>query len=252
MASLQNKLTPQRREEIQSAMEMSNGVKKDAAKILKCAPATLAQHIKRDDVLRAKYDPTFVPEVVDSEVHRPVDRDQVTSIALAKEEATLVGGWEQLGVTAEETEYLARLATFTNGKLDQVIDFTYGGMVHNSTMLSLLVGKTMETLKDIMENPASFHEMNDDGAITYSGFRKMKEMNSSLLEIMKEMRATNAAAEQTMITRAKIDEIKRIKEESNKTGHRKPGFGPPEVFGAGPKLTQHVTNNHGAKGVTDV
>lgn len=252
MASFQNKLTPQRREEIQSAMEASNGVKKAAAKILKCSHATLANHIKRDDVLRAKYDPTYVPEKVDPEIHRPADKDQVASIALAKEEASLVGGWQEVGFSEDESAYLAGLANFTNGRMERIIDFTYGGMIHNSTSLALLAKDSVEMLKEIMKDPAKFHEYNDDGAITYSGYRKMKEMNSSVMEIMKEMRATNDAAEQTMITRAKIDEIKRIKEEANQTGVRKPGFGPPEVFGAGPKMTQNVTNNNGAKGAVDV
>jgi hypothetical protein len=252
MANFQNKLTPERREEILSAMESANGKKKDAAKILNTTTTTLLKHIRRDEVLSAKYDPLYKPDVVDSSVHRPVDRDQVAAISLAKEEASLVGGWQEVGFSEEEAEYLSGLSKFTNGKLDQVIDFTYGGMIRNTTSLSLLVEKIMKRLDKLMADPTKYHEINSEGAITYSGYRKIKETNSSLLEVMKEMRATNAAAEQTMITRAKIDEIKRVKDENKKTGFRKPGFGPAEVFGAGPKMTQHVTNNNGVKDATEV
>lgn len=254
MANFQNKLTPERRAEILSAMEASNGVKKAAAKILGCQPTTLANHIKRDEVLAAKYDPNYKPDVADPQIHRPVDKAQVTAISLAKEEASLVGGWQEVGFTEEESEYLAGLSKFTNGRLDAVIDFTYGGMVHNATSLSLLVQKIMNKLNEVMANPSKFDEMNDQGTVVYSGYRKMKELNNSLIEVMKEMRATNSAAEQTMITRAKIDEIKRIKEENSKTGVRKPGFlgGPPEVFGNAPNLTQNVTNNNAPKDATDV
>lgn len=251
MANLKTKLTPERRAEILSAMDAANGVKAAAVKILGCTTQTLNRHIKQDEVLRSRYDPTYKPAVVDTEIHRPASKDDATSIAIAKEEASLVGGWQDVGFTEEESQYLSGLSQFTNGKLDQVIDFTYGGMVKNATSLSLLVRDTIQMLKKVMENPAAFHEYNDDGAITYSGFRKMKELQNSVTEQMKEMRATNSAAEQTMITRAKIDEIKRIKEESNQQGAKRPGFGPVEVFGKPPNMTQHI-HNHAPKDVTDV
>lgn len=252
MANLKKKLTPERRAEILSAMESCDGNKTHAAKVLGCTLQTVNRHIKCDEVLRSKYDPKYKPEHADLEIHRPASKDEAASISIAKEEATLVGGWQDVGFSEEESRYLSSLADFTNGKMDRIIDFTYGGMIKNVTSLSLLVKDTIDMLREVMKDPSKYHEYNDDGDITYSGFRKMRELQNSVSEQMKEMRATNSAAEQTMITRAKIDEIKRIKEENNQKGARRPGFGPPEVFGSVPSMTQNITHNHPPKDVTDV
>jgi hypothetical protein len=127
--------------------------------------------------------------------------------------------------------------------MDEVIDLTYGGMVRNSAKLLTMFHDTQDALNEIMQNPAAFNEYGEKGQITYSGYKKMKEMMNALLEIAKETRATNTAAEQTMITRAKILEIKKRQQEDQKGPPKVPGFGPPEVFGS----PTFVQNNHYGK-----
>ena len=50
-----------------------------------------------------------------------------------------------------------------------------------------------------------------------------------------------------MITRAKIEEIKRAQKENAKSPLKRPAFGPPEVFGTPPKMEQHIHHHQNIK-----
>lgn len=236
-------MTPERRDEIDRAMEVTDGTLTTASKILRCHPDTLKRWIESDDILLRKWKPEWVKEdVEDTEVHRPIQISgkERRAIALSKEDRTLKKGFRDLGFSDDEVSFLTGIAEFTNGRIDEVIDLTYGGMVRNYSKLLKIFSDTQEVLDQMLKDPSAYNEYGEKGNITYSGYKKMKEMMNALLEIAKEARATNTAAEQTMITRAKILEIKKRQQEDDKGPPKVPGFGPPEVFG-NPHFTQ---NNH--------
>lgn len=245
------KITATRRAELDAALEASGGVFNTAAQILGCHGATVKKHVKADDILCRKWKPEWVKEDgEDPEIHRPVqltayDKEE---IAMAKQDRSLQKGFVELGFAEDEIAFLTPLAEFSNGRLEQVIDLTYGGMVNNTAKLMILFNKQLEKVNSIMLNPDLFDETNAEGTIVYSGYKKLKESTTILLEIQKEVRATARAAEDTMITRAKIREIKKRQQEEDKDPLKKPGFGgPPEVFGTTPNLTQNVYSNQETK-----
>lgn len=248
------RMTTERRAEIERAMEAADGVASTASGILGCKPATLANWIKSDDILLRKWRPDLVKDDgADPEIHRPTQINPVEAktMALAKEDRSLAAGFRDLGFSKEEIEFLTPLAEFTNGRFEQVIDLTYGGMVNNTAKLLKLFQDTLDQVLKIQENPSAYDETNSEGVVLYSGWKKLKEARSSLLEIQKEIRATKSEAEETMITRAKIKEIqKRQAEEAANKTLKKPAFGgPPEVFGHAPKMEQHIHHHHEPKPV---
>lgn len=248
-------LTPEKRDEIDRAMEATGGVRTKAAKILRMKNDTLKNHLEKDGPLRLKWCNAPVEETFDPEIHRPITMtaEEKKELALSLEEGSLAKGFRELGFKDDEVAQLAQIAQFTNGRLDKISDLTAGGMANQSARLMLLFNSTFDQLKAISENPKAFNEedTDDKGNVktTYSGWKKMKDLTTGLLEIAKEIRQTDAAGRDAMIVRAKIDEIKKRQAEESKGAPKVPGFGPPEVYG-NPTFIQHV-HNDGQKGMRD-
>lgn len=249
MARRAKPITPERREELDAAMEATGGVVSHAAKILKCKDTTLKFWIKSDSILKAKWFGLDPEE--DTSIHKPEITDQERSaLAFAKEEVNMAKGWGSLGFDLKETEKLLQISNFTNGRMEKITDLTTGGMSRNAARLLLLFDETYEKIQEVMANPEKYHEYEQRGKdgeggqkIVYSGWKKLKELMNTLLEIAKETRSTNDAAQASIIQRAKIEEIKKRMAEDSKGPKKVPGFGgPPEVYG-NPTFVQ---NNYGS------
>lgn len=243
MAGKKKIMTAERRDEIDRAMEATGGVLTTTSTLLKCRVETLKKWIRSDDILMRKWKPNWIKEEdLDPEVHRPIQLsgDQRRDLAIAKENKSLAQGFRDLGFNEDEIKFYSSIASFTNGRMDQVIDFTYGGMARGAAKMLKLADDTKELLDKVSANPDAYNEYGEKGNITYSGWKKMKEIQSAYLAIQKEIRATNEEVIKSKIQCAKIEEIKkRQKEEANKT-KKVPGFGgPPEVFGNTPNMTQN-------------
>lgn len=235
------RLTPERRAELDSAMEATDGNLVDTSKILSCNVETLKKWIANDDIMLRKWKPEWIKdEDADESIHRPrqLTAVQRRELAIAKEEESLKEGFRELGVDDETTAYLVTVAGFTNGRIEGVTDLLTGGMSASAINMIDLVRRLKEDADKIAKNPDRYSEVNDKGVVVYSGWKKLKEVRQQIAEYTKELRNLSKDIRDMRIADAKIEEIRRVQKEREQDPKKTPGFGPPEVYG-NPKLTQN-------------
>lgn len=234
-------ITPEMRDEIDAAMEATGGVVTKAAKILKTKPPTLKNRILAETSLRMKWYPG--EPTPDADIHRPLTKTagEAKRDALTLETENLQRGFREMGFKDDDIKELAKMAQFTHGRLKEVTDLTAGGMANQSARLMLMFNKIHERVLQMSECPEKYNEYNEDEKgrkLAYSGWKKLKELMATMLEISSEIRKTDAAGREAMVMRYKIDEIENKLRENQREGKKVPGFGPPEVFG-NPKFIQN-------------
>ena len=234
-------LTPEEIEVYDKALESTNGVMNQAAKVVGVAYANFKSHIYRNPTLSMKWGKRKQREdpSENKDLHRPImfTEEQKAAIAEAKETKVIQGGLKKLGYNDEELDYLAEVAQCGMKSLDSVLDLTIGGLTKTFADQMLLLKKLKEKLTDVLEHPDDYYEVQSNGMIIQTPHKVTMDLVDRINAISKETRHVNTAAEQGRVTRYKIEEIRRTKEEENKTGKRQPGFNP---FGG---HTTFVQNN---------
>ena len=137
---------------------------------------------------------------------------------------------KNLGFDEGDSEFLIKVAKSTVGKFDSVHDLALGGVVNTLGNLILLRKRLQEEFDKVAENPEAHDIVNSVGVVTYPGHKKLIELSDRITAISKEIRSVNKAMEDGYITRAKIEQIKRQREEEERTGKKFAGFGPPKTM----------------------
>ena len=194
-----------------------------------------------------KWKPEWISdEDIDESIHKPrqLTASQRRDLAIAKEEQGLSGGFRELGVPDETIKYLVSVAEFANGKMDSITQLLTGGMSVSALSMIDLIRQLKADADKLALDPSKYDEVNPAGTITYSGWKKLKDVRDQIKEMTKEFRNLSKQSREMQIDDAKIKEIRRRQMEDAAKPKKSAGFGgPPEVFGNTPNLTQHVHNH---------
>ena len=236
-------LTPEEIEVYDKALEASDGVMLQAAKVVGVSYDKFKSHIYGNPTLSMKWGKRQkrVDPSEDKNLHRPMvfTPEQKAAIAEAKEAKVIQGGLKKLGYNDEEMEYLADVAQCGMKSLDSVLDLTIGGLTKTFADQMLLLKKLKEKLADVLENPDNYYEEQSNGMIIQTPHKVTMDLVDRINAISKETRHVNTAAEQGRVTRYKLEEIRQTKEDEKRTGKRKPGF---SLLGGS---HTYVQNNYG-------
>lgn len=233
------KLTPEEAEELDRALEASKGSMVGAARILGRNVETVKKWLNSHKPLLRKWKPERCEGVdMDTEdvFRAPVlSPEEKRYLAAQEADKRIEQDVKNLGFDEGDSEFLIKVAKSTVGKFDSVHDLALGGVVNSLGNLILLRQRLQDEFDKVAENPEAHDIVNSVGVVTYPGHKKLIELSDRITAISKEIRSVNKATEDGYITRAKIDQIKRQREEDEKTGKKFAGFGPPKTM---------IQNNH--------
>lgn len=228
------RLTPEEAEELDRAMEASGGSMAGAARILGRNVATVKKWLHGHKPLMRKWKPERcegVDEDTQDIFRAPVlSPEEKRYLAAERVDARIEKDVRNLGFDEDDSDFLVQVAKSTVGKFDSVHDLALGGVVNSLGNLMLLRKRLQEEFDKIAENPEAHDIVNSVGAVTYPGHKKLIELSDRITAISKEIRNVNKATEDGYITRAKIEQIKRQREEEEKTGKKFAGFGEPKTM----------------------
>lgn len=207
-------ITPEVIEQLNRALEATEGSPTAAAKVLGVPATRVYNIINHSPVLKARWGKGVEQPIVDV-VDRPelpvaVPPANQMAVSLTNQEKKLDRGLSKLGFSREEVTAISEIEEFAGSHFQSTLKILHGGMVKSSVRLLLLAEQIyQEYLKD--PDP----EMDP---------RDLNRWWDRYFTIQQHLRETNDAANRAALTQAMVA-LKR-KEAANGSGPSKPGFGP--------------------------
>lgn len=209
-------VTEDDKQRIDEALTRTRGHRPHAAILLGISYDRLTNVVLNDPGLRAKWSNTKreLPEGLAGEVHRDpgLSPDEIKAAeGLAKQEALLAKGWDVLGYSEEQRQFLLTLQATYRTSLRATLDLTYGGMMHSYTRLLMLFEDLHKKLAHIDANPAEYmrtHRTEFGENVVKTAHEHRCELYDRFLAVSAELRKVNNDATKVNIVRAQLDKLK--------------------------------------------
>lgn len=203
---------------IDAALEKTKGHRAAAARLLGITPQRVYTALRNDPAMRIKWglDAPEVPEGEVSEIDRPPPayskHEDKLAVAITNQDKLLAKGWDKLGVSKEESEFLATLESSYADNTASTLSLAYGGIAHTFVKLLFQQAKLEQQLKEIDDNPDA-HERTMTLPGGYTNIVKTAhefrlEVYDRYLATSNELRRLKESVEKSALVKAQVEKLK--------------------------------------------
>lgn len=196
---------------IDHALTVAGGNRSAAARALEMDEKKVYNLVASNALLRNKWGnkpEKDVPDEVVGALHRDIPPAVRLDEALVKEEAASANRQKLYGFKDEELQFLNSLESEYSGAYQGALDLTYGGLMYTVRKLLIVFRKLEIRLDDVIANPSKYLrvDISDKGGekITKTDHEHFMEIVDRLKAVSTEIRAANADANNTHLTRVKM------------------------------------------------